>query len=80
MKNRRDLNHVRPDAIHDSVVAVDHLTKRFVTDLRDDASGQRIPLQTLDRGNKALNQEVGGARRVACYIGPYGLYVFDGQR
>jgi hypothetical protein len=57
-----------------------YLTKRLVTDLRDDAPGQRIPLQTLDRGNKALNEKVGGARRVTCHIGPYRLYVFDSQR
>ena len=80
MKDRHDLDRVRPNAIHDSVVAVDYLTKPLVTDLRDGAPGQRIRLQTLDRGNKALDEKVGGPRRVACHIGPYRLYVFDGQR
>jgi hypothetical protein len=80
MEDRHNLDQIRPDAIHDSAAAVDHLTKRVVADLRNDAAGQRVGLEAFDRGNEALNEKVGGVRRVAGHIGSYCLDVFDGQR
>ncbi len=47
MEDRHDLDDIGPGAIDDSVVSVDDLTKRVVTDLRDDAP----PLRELAPGH-----------------------------
>jgi hypothetical protein len=49
-------------------------------DLGTDASGQRVRLEPFHRRNQALNEKVGGARRVARHIRSYGLDILDGQR
>ena len=80
MEDGYNLEKIRPDAIHDAVVTVDDLTNRVVANLRDDAPGQRVSLQTFHRGYEPFNEKVGVARRVACHIGPYRFDVLDGLR
>jgi len=80
MEDGHNLDKIGPDAIHDAVVTVDHLTNRVVADLRNDAPGQRVGLQTFHRGYEPFNEKVGVPRRVACHIGPYRFDVLDGLR
>jgi hypothetical protein len=68
MKDGDNLNQIWPHTIHDSVVAVDHLTKCVVANLRDDAPGQRVGLQAFHRGNEPFNEKGCRVGRVACHI------------
>jgi hypothetical protein len=80
MEDGHNLDKIGPDAIHDAVVAVNHLANRVVANLRDDAPGRRVRLQTFHRGYEPFNEKVGVPRRVACYIGPYRFDVLDSLR
>src|SRR6266542_4318006 len=80
MEDGHNLDKIEPDAIHESVVTVNHLANRVVANLRDDASRQRVGLQTFHRGYEPFNEKVGVPRRVACHIGPYRFNVLDGLR
>jgi hypothetical protein len=62
VEDGHDLNELSPDAIDDSVVPMEHLTKRVIADLRDNASGQWVGLQAFDGSNQAFNKKVGGVR------------------
>ena len=80
MEDGHTLDKIGPKAIHDAVVTVDDLTNRVVANLRDDAPGRRIGLQTFHRRYETFNEKVGVARRVACHIGPDRFDVLDGLR
>jgi hypothetical protein len=45
-----NLDKIRPDAIHDAIVAADDLAKCLVANLKNDATGQRIGLEMVDDG------------------------------
>lgn len=80
MEDGHNLDEIWPDAIHDSVVTVNHLANCVVANLRDDAPGQRVSPQTFHRGYEPFNEKVGVPCGVACHIGPYRLNVLDGLR
>jgi hypothetical protein len=80
MEDGHHLDKIGPDSIHDAVVTVNHLTNRVVANLRNDAPGQRVGLQTFHRGHESLNEKVGVPLRVACHIGPYRFDILDGLR
>jgi hypothetical protein len=80
MEDGHNLDKIGPDAKHEAVVTVNHLTNRVVANLRDDAPGQRVGLQTFHRGYEPFNEKIGVPRRVAGHIGPYRLDVLDGLR
>jgi hypothetical protein len=80
MEDGHNFDKIGPDAIHDSVVTVNHLANGVVANLRDDAPGQRVGFQTFHRGYEPFNEKVGVPRGVACYIGPYRFDVLDGLR
>jgi hypothetical protein len=80
MEDGHNLDKIGPDAIHDAVVTVNHLADRVVANLRNDAPGQRVSVQTFHRGYEPFNEKVSVPRRVACNIGPNRLDVLDGLR
>src|SRR5712691_3381366 len=69
MKHRRDLDDAAPEAVHDSIAAVDDLAERLVTSLAYYPSGQRVRFESPHRRDDPFHDEVGVVRGVARHIG-----------
>jgi hypothetical protein len=56
MEHSHDLDELKTDAIDDPIVTTDDLTKCLVANLRDDAPGQRVGLEMINRRYQAFNE------------------------
>ena len=76
MKDRRNLDDIRPDAIHDAVDAEDDLAERDVADLGHDPSRQGVRSRR-DTAETIRDKEV-GVGRSAGNIGADRFDILDG--
>ena len=77
MKHGRDLDDVAPQAVHDSIAAVDDLAEGLVTNLAYYPSGQRVRFESPHRRDDSFHDEVGVVRGVSRHIGADRLDVLD---
>ncbi len=80
VKDRCDLDNVEPQAVDDSVVAVDDLADRLVAKLRYDAPRPRVVLQAFHRRDQPLDDKVSIVSGVPRDMGAYRLDVLDRLR
>lgn len=59
LKHRQDAHARRRDAIDNAIIPVDHFADILPLKFGDDAAGQRESLQTIDRGQQLIEEEVG---------------------
>ena len=75
-----DLNKRGCRAIHDTVMSVDHLTKRFIADLRNHLPRKRKGTESIHRGHDPFHEQVRLVLGIPRHEESDGLDVLNGLR